>query len=73
VLRRTFGPERQEVGEDWRRLHSEELHNLFASIDFVRVITPGRIRRVRHVARMRDECGQNCGPKSRREETTQKT
>jgi hypothetical protein len=31
VLRRIFGPKRVEVAEGWRRLHSEELHNLYAS------------------------------------------
>jgi hypothetical protein len=31
VLRRMFGPKREEVVGDWRRLHNEELHNLYAS------------------------------------------
>jgi hypothetical protein len=30
VLRRMFGPQRDEVTEDWRKLHSEELHNLYS-------------------------------------------
>jgi hypothetical protein len=38
VLRRTFGPKRDEVAGGWRRLHNEELHNLYASPDIVRVI-----------------------------------
>jgi hypothetical protein len=38
VLRRIFGPKREEVAGDWRRLHSEELHNLYASPNIVRVI-----------------------------------
>jgi hypothetical protein len=29
MLRRIFGPKREEVAEDWRRLHNEELHNLY--------------------------------------------
>jgi hypothetical protein len=38
VLRRIFGPKREEVAGDWRRLHNEELHNLYASPDIARVI-----------------------------------
>jgi hypothetical protein len=37
-LRRIFGPEREEVVGDWRRLHNEELHNLYASPNIVKVI-----------------------------------
>jgi hypothetical protein len=35
VLRRTFGPKRDEVAEGWRKLHNEELHNLYSSDRFV--------------------------------------
>jgi hypothetical protein len=38
VLRRIFGPKREEVAGGWRRLHNEELHNLYASLNIVRVI-----------------------------------
>jgi hypothetical protein len=38
VLRRIFGPKREEVAGGWRRLHNEELHNLYASPDIIRVI-----------------------------------
>jgi hypothetical protein len=38
VLRRVFGPKREEVRGGWRRLHSEELHNLYTSSNIVRVI-----------------------------------
>jgi hypothetical protein len=38
VLRRIFGPEREELVRNWRRLHNEELHNLYASPNIVRVI-----------------------------------
>jgi hypothetical protein len=48
---RTFGPEREEVARDWRRLHNEELHNLYASPSIVRVIKSRRIW-VTHGARM---------------------
>jgi len=37
VLRRIFGPKRDEVTEEWRKLHNEELNHLYCSPDFVRV------------------------------------
>jgi len=33
-----FGPKREDIAESWRRLHNEELHNLFASTNIIRVI-----------------------------------
>ena len=44
VLRRIFGPSRDEVTEDWRRLHNEELNDLYSSPNIVRVIKSRRIR-----------------------------
>jgi hypothetical protein len=38
VLRRIFGPKREEVAGGWRRLHNEELHNLYVSPNVIRVI-----------------------------------
>jgi hypothetical protein len=38
VLRRIFGPKREEVVGGWRKLHNEELHNLSTSLDIIRVI-----------------------------------
>jgi hypothetical protein len=38
VPRRIFGPRREEVAEGWRRLHNEELHNLYASLSIISVI-----------------------------------
>ena len=38
VLRRTFGPKRDEVTRKWRKLHNEELNDLYSSPNFVRVI-----------------------------------
>jgi hypothetical protein len=39
VLRGIFGPEREEVAGDWRRLHNEELHNLYSSPNINRMMT----------------------------------
>jgi hypothetical protein len=52
VLRRIFGPKRDEVTGGWRRLHNEELHGLYSSPSTVRVIKSRRMRWVGHVARM---------------------
>jgi hypothetical protein len=52
VLRRIFVPKREEVAGGWRRLHNEELHNLYASLNIIRVIKARRMRWVGHVARM---------------------
>ena len=55
MLRRTFGPRREEVTGDWRRLHNEELNDLYTSPNIVRVIKSRRMRWARHVARMDEE------------------
>ena len=57
VLRRIFGPRRDEVTGEWRRLHNEELNDLYSSPNIVRVIKPRRMRRAGHVARMGEERG----------------
>jgi hypothetical protein len=51
VLRRIFGAKRDEVTGEWRKLHNEELHDLYCSPTIVQVIK-SRMRWVRHVARM---------------------
>jgi hypothetical protein len=38
MLRRIFGPKREEVVRDWRRLHNEKLHNFYASPNIIRLI-----------------------------------
>ena len=53
VLRRIFGPKRDENG-DWRKLHYEELHSLFCSPNVVRVIKSRRLRWASHVDRMEE-------------------
>jgi hypothetical protein len=50
ILRRIFGSRREEVVGGWRRLHNEELHNLYYSASIIRVIKPRRMRRAEHVA-----------------------
>jgi hypothetical protein len=52
VLRRIFGPKRDEVTGGWRKLHNEELHNLYSSTSIIRMIKSRRMRRAGHVARM---------------------
>jgi hypothetical protein len=51
VLRRIFGPKREEDGS-WRKLHNEELHSLYSSPNIVRVIKSRRMRWAGHVARI---------------------
>jgi PAS domain-containing protein len=52
MLRRIFGPRREEVMGDWRKLHNEELHNLHSLPNTVRMIKSRRMRWAGHVARM---------------------
>jgi hypothetical protein len=52
VLRGTFGPKRDEVTGEWRKLHSGELHNLYSSPDIIRQFKSRRVRWAGHVARM---------------------
>jgi hypothetical protein len=52
VLRRIFGPKGDEVTGGWRKLHNEELHDLYSSPSIVRVIKARRMRWAGHVARM---------------------
>jgi hypothetical protein len=51
ALRRIFGPKREEVAGDWRRLHIEELHNLYTMPNIIRMIKSRRMRWAGHVAR----------------------
>jgi hypothetical protein len=52
VLRRIFGPKREEVAEGCKRLHNEEFRNFYASPNVVSVIKSRKMRRAGHVARM---------------------
>jgi len=54
VLRRIFGPRRDKVTGEWRKLHNEELNYLYSSPNIVRVLKLKRMRLAGHVARMGD-------------------
>jgi hypothetical protein len=54
-LRRIFGPNRDEVAGEWRKLHNEELHKLYSSPVIIRHIKARRMRWAGHVARMGEE------------------
>ena len=57
VLRRMFGPKRDEVTREWRKLHNEELNDLYSSPNTFRVIKLRRMRFAGHVARMGERRG----------------
>jgi hypothetical protein len=55
VLRRIFGPKRDEVTREWRKLHNEELHILYSFPNIIRQIKSRRMRWAGHVVRMGEE------------------
>ena len=57
VLRKVFGPKRDKVTGEWRKLHNEELNNLYSSTKIIRGIKSIRMRWVGHVARMGEMTG----------------
>jgi hypothetical protein len=71
VLRRRFGPKRDEMAGGWRKLQNEELHNLYSSPSIIRMIKSRRMRWAGHVTRMGEKrnaywCIMHIGGKSRR-------
>jgi hypothetical protein len=57
VLRRKFGPRRDDVTREYRKLHNEELNDLYSSPNFVRVVKSRRMRWAGHVARIGERRG----------------
>ena len=57
ALRRIFGPKRDEVTGEWRKLHNDELNDLYCSPNIVRVIKSRKMRWVGHVAHMQEGRG----------------
>jgi len=57
VLRIIFGPKRDEVTEEWRKLHNEELNDLYSSLNIVRMTKSRRMRWAGHVARIGERRG----------------
>jgi hypothetical protein len=57
VLRRIFRPKRDEVTREWRKLHNEELHDLYCSPHIIRVIESSIMRWAGHVGRMGEKRG----------------
>jgi hypothetical protein len=75
VLRRTFGPKRDEVTGGWRKLHNKEHHNLYSSPSIIRMVKLRRMRCAGHLARMEIK-GMRLRfwrEKARRKETTRKS
>jgi hypothetical protein len=66
-----FGPKRNEI-IGWRKLHEEELHNLYSSPNIIRMIKSRRMRWTGYAACMRENCIQGFGGEIRRKETTRK-
>ena len=57
VLRRVFGPKRDDVTGEWRKLHNEKLNDLYSLPNIVRVAKSRRMRWAGHVARMGEDIG----------------
>jgi hypothetical protein len=55
VLRKIFGPKRDEVTGEWRKLHNEELHDLYSSPSIITIMKSRRMRWAGHVARIREK------------------
>jgi hypothetical protein len=70
VLRKIFGPKRDEVTGEWRKLHNEELRDLYTSPSIIRIINSRSMRWAGQVARMERRGTRG---KARGKETTRKT
>jgi hypothetical protein len=72
VLRRIFGPKRDEETGGWRKLHNEELHNLYSSPSIIRIIKSRRMRWAGHVHEWGEKRDAYIDGRARRKETTRK-
>jgi hypothetical protein len=52
VLRKIFGPKKDEVAGEWKKLHNEELRDVYSSPSIIRIIKSRRMRLAGHIARM---------------------
>jgi hypothetical protein len=52
MLRRIFGPKKDEIIGGWRKLHNEEIHNFLSSPNIIRIIKSRRVRWAEHIARI---------------------
>jgi hypothetical protein len=73
VLRRIFGPKMDEVTGEWRKLHNEELHNLYSSPDIIRQVKANEVGGACGTHGGGEKSVQGFGGKARRNETTGKT
>jgi hypothetical protein len=73
VLRRLFGPKRDEVTGEWRKRHNEELRDLYFSPNIIRIIKPRRMKWTDHVPRIGEKRNAIGYWKARGKEATRKT
>jgi hypothetical protein len=58
ILKRTFGPKRDEITEEWRKVNNADLHNLYSLLDIIKQMKSRRMRWTGHVTRMGE--GETC-------------
>jgi hypothetical protein len=73
VMRKIYGPKRDDVTGEWRKLHNEELNNLYSSPNIIRQIKANEVGRVYGTLGRVEKSVQGFGEKSRMKETTRKT
>jgi hypothetical protein len=73
MTRRIFGPKRDEVKGEWRKLHNEELHNLYSYPDIIRQVKANEVGGACGTHGRGEKSVQDFGGRARRKETTEKT